>query len=63
MKPRSISESTPTETRLRTPELEEKIRARAYEIYEQHGRNEGHAIDDWLQAEGELTGESEIAAA
>jgi hypothetical protein len=63
MKPRSISESAPTETRLRTPELEEQIRARAYEIYEQHGRNEGHAIDDWLQAEAELTGESETAAA
>ena len=49
MEPRSISESTPTERR--TPELEKQTRARAYEIYEQRGKNEGHDIDNWLQAE------------
>lgn len=32
MKPRSTSDPTPITTGLRTPELEEKIRARAYEI-------------------------------
>lgn len=48
---------------LRTPELEEQIRARAYEIYEQRGKNEGHDVDDWLQAEAELTGKSEPVAA
>lgn len=63
MKPRSTSDPTPITTGLRTPELEEKIRARAYEIYEQRGRDEGHHIDDWLQAEAELTGRSKTAAA
>ncbi|MBI4597727.1 MAG: DUF2934 domain-containing protein [Candidatus Omnitrophica bacterium] len=24
----------------------------AYELYEQRGREEGHALDDWLKAEG-----------
>lgn len=35
---------------------EEKIRLRAYELYEQRGRIDGHALDDWLQAEGEILG-------
>ena len=35
---------------------EEKIRVRAYELYEQRGRIEGHALDDWLQAEEEILG-------
>jgi len=35
---------------------EEKIRLRAYELYEQRGKIEGHALDDWLQAEEEILG-------
>ena len=35
---------------------EEKIRLRAYELYEQRGMIDGHALDDWLQAEGEILG-------
>ena len=38
-----------------TPDLQEQIRLRAYGLYEQHGRNEGHELDDWLQAESEVT--------
>ena len=33
---------------------EEVIRLRAYEIYEQRGRGEGHELDDWLEAEREV---------
>jgi hypothetical protein len=36
-------------------ELEERIRVRAYELYEKRGRRDGHALGDWLQAETELT--------
>jgi hypothetical protein len=32
----------------------EKIRQRAYELYEARGREEGHDLDDWLQAEAEV---------
>jgi Protein of unknown function (DUF2934) len=32
---------------------EENVRARAYELFELHGRIDGHAEEDWLQAEGE----------
>jgi Protein of unknown function (DUF2934) len=34
--------------------LEEQIRARAYELYEQRGRQDGHHEDDWRQAEAEI---------
>jgi hypothetical protein len=36
-----------------TQERLEKIRQRAYELYEARGREEGHDFDDWLQAEAE----------
>jgi hypothetical protein len=32
----------------------EKVRQRAYELYEARGREEGHDLDDWLQAEAEI---------
>jgi hypothetical protein len=38
-----------------TSELQEQIRRRAYELYEQRGRNDGYELSDWLQAESELT--------
>lgn len=38
------------------PNLEEEIRRRAYELYEQGGRQDGRHLDDWLQAEAEITG-------
>ncbi|MFZ0276154.1 MAG: DUF2934 domain-containing protein [Terriglobales bacterium] len=38
---------------------EENVRARAYELYEVRGRIDGHAEEDWLQAEGEVAGRNE----
>lgn len=38
-----------------TNELQERIRLRAYDLYEQRGGDHGHDIEDWLQAELELT--------
>jgi hypothetical protein len=37
-----------------TPDIQEQIRLRAYRLYEQRGW-EGHELDDWLQAESEVT--------
>lgn len=54
----------PTATRRQTPALavmksapvlQEQIRRRAYELYEQRGRDDGHELDDWLKAESEVT--------
>ena len=39
-----------------TSELQEQIRRRAHELYEQRGRVDGFALDDWYQAEGEILG-------
>ena len=36
-------------------ELEYQIRLRAYELYEEGGREDGHELDDWLRAKEELT--------
>ena len=50
----------------RTADSEEvaaRIRQRAYELYLARGRGEGHDIEDWLQAEEELTQESRPTAA
>ncbi len=35
--------------------LDEEIRLRAYEIYEERGREDGHDMEDWLRAEAEIT--------
>ena len=33
-----------------------RIAARAYELYEERGRQEGRAVEDWLNAERQLVG-------
>lgn len=35
-------------------DLQDQIRTRAYEIYEQRGRHDGFAEQDWLEAETEI---------
>jgi len=37
------------------PEMELRIRERAYEIWDADGRPEGHAHDHWLIAEREIS--------
>jgi hypothetical protein len=32
----------------------EQVAARAYQLYLERGRTDGHDVDDWLQAEYEL---------
>jgi Protein of unknown function (DUF2934) len=33
---------------------EELVRQRAYQLYEERGREDGHDVDDWLRAEAEM---------
>jgi hypothetical protein len=35
-------------------ELEARIRQRAHELYEARGTEDGHDVEDWLQAEAEI---------
>jgi Protein of unknown function (DUF2934) len=37
-------------------DIKESIRRRAYKLYEQRGKVDGFALDDWLQAEREILG-------
>ena len=36
-------------------DLEHQIRLRAYELYAERSRRDGHDLDDWLCAEAEIT--------
>jgi hypothetical protein len=36
------------------PVLEHAIQIRAYELYEQRGKGQGHPLEDWLKAEAEV---------
>jgi hypothetical protein len=33
--------------------LQKRVRIRAYQLYEQRRREDGHDLDDWVQAETE----------
>jgi hypothetical protein len=46
-----------------TLDLQEEIRIRAYELYEQRGTKDGHDLDDWLQAESEVNQAAKTIAA
>jgi len=43
--------------------IEQQTQQRAYELYEQRGRTDGHDLDDWLQAEYEIKSTQANAAA
>ncbi len=47
----------------RSEEIQEQIRQRAYELYAQRGRQDGHDLDDWLTAESEVTRKIRTVAA
>ena len=39
------------------PQLHTRIALRAFEIYEERGKRDGHDLDDWFRAEQEVLGE------
>ena len=41
--------------------LEKKIRLRARQLYEERGQQDGHAVEDWVQAESEVLKSSILA--
>ncbi len=53
---KAVKRSEPARTIPDPIEREEQIRRRAYELYEARGREDGHELDDWLQAEAEILG-------
>jgi Protein of unknown function (DUF2934) len=47
-------ESVPVKSEQLNPEQQDRIRRRAHQIYEEQGREEGHALNHWLQAKAEV---------
>lgn len=41
--------------------VERKVRSRAQQLYETRGQEEGRALEDWVQAESEVLGNSILA--
>jgi hypothetical protein len=35
-------------------DVQARISERAYALYEEHGREDGHALEDWLEAERQV---------
>jgi hypothetical protein len=54
-KPRKAPRPKPAQS----SDIDERTRRRAYELYEQRGKVDGFALDDWLQAEAENTWSAE----
>jgi hypothetical protein len=51
-----LSPAHPESDKLSVYDLQERIRNRAYDIYEKRGAQDGHALDDWLEAKAEVLG-------
>jgi DUF2934 family protein len=49
-KPQPRKETTPT------IDMDERIRLRAFQLFELRGREDGHDLDDWVAAETEILG-------
>lgn len=51
-----LSPAHPDYGKVSQAELEERIRNRAHDLYQQRGCVSGHALDDWLEAKAEVLG-------
>lgn len=60
---RPSTSASPTESLTNTTNIQEQIRERAYQLFEERGRQEGFAEQDWLQAEKEIRSTALKAAA
>lgn len=57
--------NSPPSSRIAETEVDtfEEISSRAYELYVERGRENGHDLEDWLQAETEVTARKTRSAA
>ena len=53
-KPEAKAEIKPAANSKTSSDLTPQIAARAYELYEQEGRHDGHSVQDWEKAEREI---------
>jgi hypothetical protein len=52
--PPAKARTTTESARTTTDQFQAQVRLRAYELYARRERQDGHELDDWLQAEAEL---------
>ena len=55
-KPQTRKETTPA------VDIDERIRRRAFELFQLRGCQDGHDFDDWVQAEAEISGKPQRLA-
>ena len=51
---RSTENTTTNQTDEHSQDFHARISERAYALYEKHGREDGHALEDWLEAERQV---------
>lgn len=51
-----LSPSDPDNGKLSFQQIEDRIRIRAHEIFEERGARGQHALDDWLEAKAQVLG-------
>ena len=51
-----LSPAHPESDKYSVSDLEDKIRNRAYDLYQQRGCADGKALDDWLEAKAQVLG-------
>jgi hypothetical protein len=54
MKKRSLTPVPGKQPGVSAEEIQQKVRQRAYELYELRGRTDGRDLDDWIEAESEV---------
>jgi H+-transporting ATPase len=54
LKPQAVRKAPPEGTPRIATDLKPQIAMRAYELYEQRGRQDGRAVQDWETAEGQI---------
>ena len=58
-----LNPAHPDADKLSFEESENRIRGRAYQLYEDRGYADDHALDDWLNAKAQVLGVSKNPAA
>jgi hypothetical protein len=62
--PPEIVKKAPTiAIELMDPDIQQQIRERAYQLFEERSGENGHELEDWLQAEIEVLSERQPIAA
>ena len=61
---KEFEKKQPVSTMTETGNVDEVIRARAYELYVERGMEDGREVEDWLRAEEEVSAgyKSSVAA-